>query len=106
MGCYLCHLSQHLCMYIPGNILPTPLIISAGTSQATSKPMVNNRTPPMPSRASPVTVAITGSTTSTPSSGQCQSAARLCLLNCPGGYLVDPNDCTFCVCKSNTIAGR
>ena len=66
--------------------------------------VVNNQTPPTSKKTSPSTITVATRTTSAPSTGQCQSAARLCQMNCPGGYLVDPDDCTFCVCKKNTMA--
>ncbi|KAH3860135.1 uncharacterized protein LOC127865594 [Dreissena polymorpha] len=54
--------------------------------------------------ASPATSTVPPITTS----NTCAVAKQLCNSHCPGGYLVDPDDCTFCMCKkdiqpSNTI---
>ncbi|XP_060583618.1 uncharacterized protein LOC132739825 [Ruditapes philippinarum] len=80
-------------------------------------------TPPVTSRTPPTTITtmqqapsttITATTeartttavaTTTASVDFCDVAKQLCQTNCPDGYLVDPADCTFCICKKDALSG-
>ena len=86
---------------ISAQLSPTPIVGAASTKQASvnSTPLIHKTTPP-------VTVTMTTTSPPTTTESQCATAAQFCLMNCPDGYLVDPDDCTFCVCKKNVIAGR
>ncbi|XP_033726218.1 uncharacterized protein LOC117315908 [Pecten maximus] len=37
----------------------------------------------------------------TTASRDCALATQICIAQCGGKYLVDPNDCTFCVCRAD-----
>ncbi|KAH3860125.1 uncharacterized protein LOC127865597 [Dreissena polymorpha] len=78
MGCDFCQCSHdHV---TPGSVLTDP------TSHVTTA-----RTTAAPTAAPSTTVDI------------CNTAHALCTNKCgAGGFLVDPDDCTFCVCKQQS----
>jgi hypothetical protein len=51
------------------------------------------------------TTTAVATTTTTASFDYCDVAKQLCQTNCPDGYLVDPADCTFCICKKDALSG-
>lgn len=51
------------------------------------------------------TNATTAAVSLTSTTDYCEVAKKLCTSRCQGEYLVDPIDCTYCVCKSDLIMG-
>merc|ERR1712137_703581 len=96
-GCY--YYCSCLGPHPTGTSLP-----STSPSSATVIPTIKPRVPTPLTTVTKQTVTSSSNMTSS-SPDYCAVATNLCQKSCPGGYLVDPTDCTFCMCKSDVVSG-
>ncbi|XP_060073898.1 cysteine-rich motor neuron 1 protein-like [Ylistrum balloti] len=61
----------------------------------------NSTTSQVPTTTLSTTQPPTSAENTTTASRDCALATHICNAQCDGKYLVDPNDCTFCVCKGD-----
>ncbi|XP_069103212.1 cysteine-rich motor neuron 1 protein-like [Argopecten irradians] len=83
-GCEFC-----MCDHAHQTARPTTTIAEVTTDTAVST--TETSTPHIP----------TSTGKSTTASRDCALATKICIAQCGGKYLVDPDDCTFCVCRND-----